>query len=266
MDALYKDQNIGKVRGLVRVPVVGLDDRGVTVGWVDPPTFCAGSSPDEIERAHNGDKSVYVWNPERHKNAKNPSQCETARLYDLATDKHYRESPASLLKNIGAGFVNSIIPGSDLGDKNSSTQMVGAFIGSFTSFVNPSALINNKMGVLGNIFNSVNKAISSPLGQIGTNFLSGLIQPAPAATPLFGAPGTSPTQQAPVVRTVVQTAEKYLPSITEPKQSSAQALAFGDVKVGDYSLEKDKAIPWYVYAIGAVLLVFGGFLFFRRKR
>lgn len=261
------DPNIGKVRGIVRVPVVGLDDRGVTVGWVDPPTFCAGSTEDEINRAHAGDKSVYRWDPGRHKGAKNPTQCETARLYDLASDRWYRESPTSLLKNIGAGLVNSIIPGSDLGDKGSSTQMVGQFIGAFTSFVNPTALANNNMGVLGNIFNSVNKAISSPLGQIGTNFISGLIQPAPPVWSAAAATGNSPTPQAPVVKSVLQTAEKYLPSITEPKQSTAQALAFGDVRVGDYSLEKKTEIPWYAWAIGGVVLL-GGLLLlvFKRKR
>lgn len=270
----------GKVLGLIRLPVSGLDDRGVTVGYIDPPGFCSGSTEDEINRAHDGDKSVFVYDLARHKSAKNPSQCETARLYDLATDRWYRESPTSMLKNIGAGFVNSIIPGSDLGDRGSSTQMVGGFIGSVFSLGVPTGVTglaakitgniaqkSSSMSVLNNIISGFNRAVSSPLGQIGTNFLSGLIQPAPAPTPMMAGTGASPTTTVQPVRAIIQTAEKYLPSITEPKSTMAGALAFGDVKVGDYSIEKKTSVPWYAWAIGGVLLLGTILVFvFKRKR
>lgn len=184
---------------LEKIPVVGLDDRGVRVVQTDvEPTFCTGSTEAEINQVVE-DKSLagITWDIERQKGAKNPAQCETARLYDLVTGKHYRESPGSLLKNIGAGVVNSIIPGSDLGDRGSSTQMVGALIGGVASIGAGSAGIigsltkTKDVSTFSNIINAANGFLTSPLGQIGSTVLQGLIPKGVSGTiqPAVAGPG-----------------------------------------------------------------------------
>jgi len=187
--------------------IVGLDDVGSKVVVTDKlPTFCTGSSESEIERAFKGDLSGVKYDLTRQKDATNPAQCETARVVDLLEGKQYRESPVSLLKNIGAGFVNSIIPGSDLGNRGSSTQMVGGLIAGVAAIGAGSAgviggLTQNSKNVstLGNLINGANTFLTSPLGQIGTNFLGSIIPKGPivGAVPVTQGPQRQPAVSSP---------------------------------------------------------------------
>lgn len=258
--------NSDKVVGLGRRPsvVTGDNDVGPAVGLVNRPTFCAGSTEDEIRRAFEGDESVFVFDFERQKDASNPVQCETARLYDLRTNRWYRESPASLLKNLGAGVVNSVIPGADLGDAGSSTQILGQLVGSFAGlFVNPSQAVTkltNSMGLgttLSNAFNFVNKTFSGPLGSIATGYVGTLLNPKPVPAPV----------QAQIYASTLPA------QIAEPALSYAQSKIFGSggVVIGDkkYTVE-DGATAWYknpwVIVSGIVAVLVTLYLVFKRKK
>ena len=268
MEDLFFKPNKGKVLGLVRRPdqVVGDNDVGNTLGWIDPPTFCNGSTEDEINAAHEG-RSQYGdnWNLDRHKGAKNPMQCETARQYDLATDRWYRESPASLLKNLGAGIINGIVPGSDLGDAGSSTQIFGQLIGGFGSiFINPGAIattISNSMGLgstLGKAINFVNKTLSGPIGTIAGNVVSSM----------FASP--APVQQQ--VQQQMYSAPQPA-NITEQAMSYAQKQIFGStagnlqVKTGVGSLSTGSTTPVWIYVVAVLsfTLTVLGFIFMTKK-
>lgn len=238
------------------------------VEWLESPSFCTGSTEEEINRAHEGDQSVFVYDVARQKSAKNPWQCESARLYDLQTDRWYRESPASLLKNIGAGVVNAIVPGSDLGDAGSSTQIVGQLIGSFASaFINPGKLIEKTVtsmslgSTLTNAFNFVNKAFSGPVGSIATGYIGSLLNPTPVA----------PAVQAQLYTT------RQPNNIADQAMSAAQAAIFGGssspskLQVGGVTITQDK--PWYKnpWVIGAgviavLLAVLALFNPFKKRR
>lgn len=258
--------NSDKVVGLGRRPssVSGDNDVGPVVGLVERPTFCAGSTDDEIRRAFEGDESVFVFDLERQKDASNPVQCETARLYDLRTNRWYRESPASLLKNLGAGVVNAVVPGSDLGDARSSTQILGQLIGSVAGlFVNPSQAVTkltNSMGLgttLSNAFNFVNKTISGPLGSIATGYVGSLLSPKPVPAPV----------QA-------QIFSSSMPAqIAEPVLSYAQSKIFsggsGGVMVGGTKVTLGED-PWYknpwIIVSGIVAVLVTLYLVFKRKK
>lgn len=259
--------NSNKVIGIIRRPdsVVGDDDSGSRVGLVDRPTFCAGSTEDEIRRAFEGDETVFVYDLARQKDASNPAQCETARLYDLRTNRWFRESPGSLLKNLGAGVVNAVIPGSNLGDAWSSTQIVGQAIGSFAGlFINPSQVVSkitNSMGLgttLTNAFNFVNKTFSGPVGHIASGYLSSLIAPSPVP----------PVAQAQVF------SSPYPSNIATEAMTSIQSKIFGTgsggtVKVGGTSVTMGEK-PWYQNPLvigGGILAILAGLVFlFTRKR
>ena len=227
------------------------------VAWLKDPSFCTGSTEDEIRRAKEGDESVFVYDIARQVDAKDPWQCETSRLYDLRTNRWYRESPLSLLKNIGAGVINSIVPGSDLGNADSSTQILGQGIGGFASlFVNPSAILQKaSMGLgttIGNAFNFVNKAFSGPIGSIATGYIGSLVNPRPV-------PAQAMTQ-------VLESARPA--NLNDQAMSFAQKAVFGG-NVGGTSVQIGQK-PWYqnplYWGIGAVVLLAGFFLFKKRKR
>lgn len=262
MEDLFSN-TAGKVLGLVRRtgPVVGDNDVGTTIGLVDPPTFCTGSTEDEINRAHEGDESVFVYDVARQKGARNPWQCETARLYDLRTDRWYRESPGSLLKNLGAGIVNAVVPGSDLGDANSSTQILGQLIGSVVgAVVNPGQLVKQTISsmslgsTIGNVLNFANKAFSGPVGSIAAGYVGSLLSPTPVMPAV--------QQQLYTTRQPAQIADQPL--------SAAQQAIFGTnaastkLTVGGVSVTQVK--PWYqnpwVWAGAAVAVVLAILAFF----
>lgn len=160
---MFNDPNDGKVLGLVRVPLIGDDDRGRVIGWVDPPTFCESPTIAQYE-AYKRDGVRPAWDPSRHKSAKNPTQCETAFHYDLLTLKGYREDPFSIGKNVLAGIVNAVVPGSDLGDAGSSGQILGQLIGTVGSiFVNPAKLVSNVAINLGGIGKALGSVLNSPI-------------------------------------------------------------------------------------------------------
>lgn len=242
-------------------PVVGDNDVGTTIGLVDPPTFCTGSTEDEINRAHEGDETVFVYDVARQKGARNPWQCETARLYDLRTDRWYRESPGSLLKNLGAGIVNAVVPGSDLGDANSSTQILGQLIGSVVgAVVNPGQLVKQTISsmslgsTVGNILNFANKAFSGPVGTIAAGYVGSLLSPTPVMPAV--------QQQLYTTRQPAQIADQAM--------SVAQQAIFGTnaasskLTVGGVSVTQVK--PWYqnpwVWAGAAVAVVLAILAFF----
>lgn len=242
--------------------VVYYDEYGRPRLSKDPPTFCAGSTEDEINRAHEGDRSVFVWDPGRHKEAKNPSECETKRLYDLATDRWYRESPGSLLKNLGAGIINAVVPGGDLGDTGSSTQILGRAIGSVAGLaINPVKSFTNltntvNLGAIGNgIFGAVKTAFNlstTPLGSLITGVVGQAI--APTSTGIVRPATTvAAAGQAPFM-----TNYGAWPSSSETKKASDSA--FG-------SSTSTAKTPWYIWlavaALPAGLLLY---VIFKRKR
>jgi hypothetical protein len=172
-------------------------------------------------------------------------------MYDLATGKGYREDPWNIGKNIVAGIVNAVVPGSDLGDSWSEGQKIGGIIGTVGGlFINPANALKNvsNMSFLGSLISGVGKAISSPLGQVATNFVSGLIQPA-VVVPQQAAQGYSSTPLSVPRAQYVQTAERYLPSIAEQKQTLTQALTFGDVKDAAGTLTRKETLPWWAWLL-----------------
>lgn len=269
--------NSDQVVGIIRRPdiVVGDDDSGNRTGLVKRPTFCVGSTPDEIQRAHDGDESVFQYDIARQlepgQRIPNPGdwQCETARLYDLRTDRWYREDPYSLGKNLGAGIINSIIPGSDLGDAGSSTQILGQSIGSVAGlFVNPGQVakqaiskITNSMSLgttLTGAFNFVNKAFSGPIGTIATGYVGTLLN--------------SPSVPAQVQSQIYSSG--YPNQISEQPLTRIQSTIFpsgsgGTIKVGGSTVMVGDR-PWYqnpwILAGGALALLTALFFVFRKRK
>jgi len=180
------------------------------------PTFCTGSTEDEINRAHEALKNpnpeldpVFTWDPGRHKDAKDPYSCEVARLYDLATDRWFRESPGSLLKDLGAGIVNGIIPGSDLGDAGSSTQFLGQVIGGISTLgFNPTSLATSALtsatkaisnvSFLNTALSFATKVATGPFGSIATQAIGSLLSKTPTPQVVLQSPyqGTNNIQES----------------------------------------------------------------------
>jgi hypothetical protein len=113
----------------------------------------------------------------------------------------------NFVKNVAAGVVNATIPGSDLGDAGNPGQIVGALV----SFANPAGAVLGAIskGTMALNLGSIGKAVSSfvgtvgkanqfltsPLGQIGSTLVGGLVSGAmqPAANVAYpGAIRTSP--------------------------------------------------------------------------
>lgn len=157
-----------------------------TLAWLQSPSFCGpGPSTEEYEEYRRTGIIPTRDAGKMHPDAKNPGQCEVAWRHELVAQRFYRESPMSLLKNLGAGVVNAIVPGSDLGDAGSSTQLLGQAIGTVAGlFVNPGKLVEasakavltglqaSKVSVFSAIGNAISKASSAvtsfattPLGQ-----------------------------------------------------------------------------------------------------
>lgn len=253
----------GQVFGTIRRPssVIGDDDSGRSTGWIDPPSFCAGSTPEEIERAFKGDESVYVFDLARQKDSKNPIQCETKRLVDLRSGKLYREGVDSIVKNFVAGVVNSVVPGGDLGDASSSARMVGNLAGGVAgSFVNPTGIISkleNMSGFgrfVGNAINFANKTFSGPVGSIVGQGVLGLINN-PSVNPV--AIATTFTQPRQAI-----TAEKLTPAQTAVfGKMTNQSLGFkasgGGVSVSTGGSEWYKNPFVIIAAVAAV--IFAGY-------
>lgn len=256
---LFNYANQGKVIGIgKRIEVVGDDDRGRVVGLIDPPTFCGPITEEEINAAFEG-RWQYGddWDPKGHNpDAANPEQCEANRQYDLATGKWFRESPMSALKNLGAGIVNGLIPGSDLGDSWSSTQVLGQLIGGVGSlFVNPTNLVggaftklaNMSLGsTLGNAINFVNKTFSGPIGSIATNFVGGLLAPTPAIP-------------APALKSIYTQAQPQNLAESRPL-SFAQQQIFGSTPATKQSLVVDTGsgsskTPVWMWVVGGLSLL-----------
>ena len=240
-----------------------------SVEWLQNPSFCVSPTLADHEEYRRTGK-LPAWNPGRHTQSKNPSQCESKFMYDLATGKGYREDPWNIGKNVAAGVVNALIPGSDLGDSWSEGQAIGGILGTVGSlFINPAKAAANvgNMSVLSNIISGIGRAASSPLGQVATSLIPSFFPPSPptAAIQAGTRQNQTPLQAAPSI--IRQEATRYLPNIAEPRQTISQALAFGDVKVGGYEVKKTNPMPWYVWAGGGLLLL-GGILFliFKRKR
>lgn len=235
--------------------VVGDNDKGAAVSYTAvKPSFCTGSTLDEIERAYKGDQSAFKYDPARQKDASNPAQCEAKRLQDLASGKLYRESPESLLKNIGAGLVNGIIPGADLGDARSSTQVLGQLIAAPASIAvgGASGLISSSaknMGTIGNIISKANTFLTSPLGQIGQSVVGSLI---PKNQPMVSAPGMQ-IGVSPIVPDATFLPGWGIKVGTTTKGPSAPTpinQPAGTVNTGVKSAE----IPSWVYLVGAALV------------
>lgn len=242
-----------------------------SVEWLRSPSFCVSPSVADYEE-YKRTGVLPPWNPGRHKESKNPAQCEMAFQYDLATLKGYREDPFSLGKNVLAGVVNAVVPGSDLGDAGSSGQLVGQFIGGAASlFVNPATLVKNASmnlgGVLGNILNTGSKFVSSPIGQVATNFLSQAVMP--TRTTIVSAP--LETQQ---MGTPQRSKETLRINDLDPmRYTPAQLAAFGELQLpgGKTVSVNDTGKEWYKspWAIGAgvvLFFLFGWLLLFKRKR
>ena len=241
------------------------------VNWLLSPSYCAGSTEDEILAAHEGRWQYGEgWDLARHKEAKNPGQCEAARQYDLATDKWYREAPLSLLKNLGAGIINGIVPGSDLGDAGSSTQILGQLIGGGASlFINPGALatsITKSMSLSSTIGNAINfaaKTFSGPIGSIATTAISSLL------TPRSAAPMPAQVQQQ-----IYSSAQPLQIADARPL-SFAQQQIFGpnqasqlviDTTKGTVSKSSGSFPLWGWLAIGAAVIAALLAVFIPRKR
>lgn len=222
------------------------------VSWLEAPSFCESPKQADYEE-YRRSGNLPAWNPGRHKSAKNPVQCETAFMQEVIAGKFYREDLGNYLKNVGAGIINSVvnnIPGvqSNLGDQWSGGQAVGQVIGGVASLVvNPLGIASkavSNMSFLGSLISGVGKAISSPLGQVATNFVSGLVQPA-AVVPQQAAQGSSSTPLQVAPQTIRQASTNYLPNIAEGKQSLTQALTFGDVKDAAGQLTRKETLPWW---------------------
>lgn len=243
-----------------------------TVAWLQQPSFCAPMREDEINAAHEGN-FTFQWDPGRHTQAKNPAQCEVQRYVDLATDRWYREAPASLLKNLGAGFINGIIPGSDLGDARSSTQILGQLIGGAASLaINPSSIISNltnKMSLgstLTNAISFVNKTFSGPLGAIGTQVIGGLLAPTPKMPAQVQQQIYSSSQPAALADArPLSYAQQMLFGSTPSTQLSNNLVV--DTTKGTISKNSPAAVPMWAWILGALALVGAALaIFLPRKR
>lgn len=258
------DPNRGKVLGQIKIPVSGLDDRGRVIGYVDEPTFCGGSTEQEIIDAFEG-RTQYGdnWDLSRHIRAgsKNPEQCESNRQYDLATGKHYRESPASLLKNLGAGLVNGLIPGSDLGDAGSSTQLPGQLLGSVVGlFVSPAQLVSLATKPLQNVslISTIGKSIGGILANPAINTIIGTVGGALLTPRQPGAPMATTPQQA------VRPQNPFMLSPGSYPQAGGFVFDGGGYKVSTPGAQTTPT--WLMPVIIAGAVVFALFTFLKRKK
>lgn len=216
--------------------------------------FCTSPTQAEYER-YKETRELPPWNPGRHKDAKNPLQCEVAFMDDLANMRGYRENPFSIGKNVLAGIVNSVVPGSDLGDADSSGQLLGQAIGTFGSlFVNPGKALTtaltsglNKVG-LGTFISKASAAVTK-LANTGVGKIVGSIgsQYAQAYVQQQFAPKASAIQQA--SGSVGTIAGEVEPGMV--RNFSAEEIR----KKIDEELKRDKPnyLPWIIG--GGLLLV-----------
>lgn len=244
------------------------DDHGTVTAYPKGSFgFCTSPTQADHEEYRRTGK-LPAWNPARHKDSKNPVQCEVAFMLDLVQGKGFREDPFNIGKNIGAGIINAIVPGSDLGDSWSEGQKVGRAIGSAVGLFVPAPKLPN-MGFLNTIINTATKAVSSPLGQLAANILPSVLLPTPYL-PYAGSTGPVTAAQNPPATFPQQ--RGALPNIAEPKQTAAQALTFGDVPIGKTGVYVGQS-QWYKttggiigIVIGAIAFVFlGWLLLFKRK-
>ena len=227
----------------------------------EEPTFCAAITEDEIERAHNAikdgryDDPVFTWNPSRHVGAKNPTQCEAARRNDLLSDRWYREPGASLLKNIGAGIVNAIIPGSDLGDAGSSTQIVGMAIGAVAGmFINPAGIVQTantamNLGVIGKAMTGIANFAMNPIGQLAVGVIGNALMPKTVSVP-----------QGVVAQATIPPFTTGLQNISGTQGTKISNAAFG-FSPAPGSSSSTTPEPWYKTTAAIVAgSVLGGFV------
>lgn len=164
--------------------------------------------------------------------------------------------------NLAAGLVNSIVPGSNLGDEKNPSNLVGNVLGSVSSFLIPTSVIStaiNKVDMslnLGGAINFLNKTLSSPLGSLTSSLLFNPTPPS-AQVAAFDA--------------------RAVQNVAETKNSAAQAAIFGGTPGQQFlsgagvnvsastGSTSQQTIPVWAWVVGAAALV-GGFLYFVFKR
>lgn len=247
-----------------------------TLAWLQNPSFCGpGPTTEQYEEYRRTgvipDRDARAMHPD----AKNPGQCETAWRYELVAQRFYRESPLSLLKNLGAGIVNAVVPGSDLGDAGSSTQILGQLIGSVAgAFINPGKLVESSakavltglqasnVSVFSTIGNAISKAsqavgsfASTPLGsfvgktavQVGGAYLQQQLQSQAAANPYAPLPYFMPGMPQ------EQRGSQASAQLVAQQQSLDAQVKLGTTTVSTGSGGMDKNLPYILVGAAALL-------------
>lgn len=156
------------------------------------------------------------------------------------------------LGNFLAGVVNSVVPGSNLGDEDNAARDIGEAVGGVGSlFVNPGNLLlsaatkaTKSMSFLSSAINFVGKVAAGPVGSLGSNIINA-----------YASSLLTPTAQTAAFQTTkpANIAENYY-------RSAATQAAFGNVKVTATTETAKPANDWIKpVAIGAGVLVAGFF-------
>lgn len=177
--------------------------------------------------------------------------------------------------NLAAGFVNGIIPGSNLGDQNNPSQIIGQVA---SSFVPVGGIVGNlgivkkieSMSVFSGIGNFANKLVnggvmSKIITPIASNVASSYLQNA-----LSGSNVAAPNQAAQV------SPYQTLGEITKSTGNAIANSAFGDstpTGINPFAsgqqtktASKSNTMMYVIGAIVAVVVLFLGVFMFKRKR
>lgn len=190
--------------------------------------FCQSPSQDQYQ-AYLDSKRLELPPVDlgRHKDAKNPYQCEVKFFQDLTSLAGYREDPFSFAKNIGAGIINSIVPGSDLGDAYSGGQLVGGVLGAVAGAFIPTPGIGTLLNKADMALN-LGGILSSPIINtiVGSVTSSLLAKPAnPVMTTIPSAPPTQANSIIPGYNLVIDTGKGTVS--TKPTEMPAWLMPVG---------------------------------------
>lgn len=256
------------------------DDAPIKTIYKPPSAYSLGGSVNLLDSSNVGvlelsdvaKTQILYGNPAFVLANKADREALNVEFNTVHRDPQFFDFIADGFGNLAAGIVNSVVPGSNIGDEKNVSNLVGNVLGGVaSSFVNPAGIVSsviNKTDMafsLSSAFNFANKVLAGPIGSISTNLLSGLMNP---AVPVY--------QQALASASAFNSPTSM--SIAETKSSPAQAAAFGNVGQSKFdtkgvinaAMTTSTTPAWLKpLAIGAAVLValFLGYkLLFKRKR
>lgn len=179
---------------------------------------------------------------------------------------------ANFVKNVAAGVINSTIPGSDLGDAGNPGQLVGGVLGlvanpggAILGAVTKGAMALNLGGVVSTISNTIGKAnqfLTSPLGQIGSSVVGGLVSGAIQPAVNVAYPGAVRTSPLVPDATLYPGYRPRIGGMTGGLSSQGLMPIKVSTPVGTVDTTKSSPVNvWLIAAAAAVAL-----LFFMRKK